>query len=106
MEKVIKNGEVAVLYSPGYGAGWYSWGAPIELVFHPKIVEMVLANKQREITPDWLAENIGEEYAKVYCGGAIQLDIEWIPEGTAFVIEEYDGHESIVTYDDLDIIIA
>lgn len=43
MEKVINNGEVAVLYSPGYGAGWYTWGAPLELVFHPKIVEMVFS---------------------------------------------------------------
>jgi hypothetical protein len=25
MEKVIRDGKVAVLYSPGYGAGWYSW---------------------------------------------------------------------------------
>lgn len=65
-----------------------------------------LANKQREITQDWLVENIGEEYAKVYCGGAIQLDIEWIPVGTQFIIKEYDGYESIVVHDNLDIIIA
>ena len=25
MNKVIRDGKVAVLYSPGYGAGWYSW---------------------------------------------------------------------------------
>ena len=25
MKKVNENDEVAVLVSPGYGAGWYSW---------------------------------------------------------------------------------
>ena len=70
MEKVIKDSMVAVCYSPGYGAGWYSWGAPVELVFHPKIVNMILENRQGEITNEWLAENIGEKYSDVYCGGA------------------------------------
>lgn len=106
MEKVIKDGMVAVCYSPGYGAGWYSWGAPIELVFHPKIVNMILENRQGEITEKWLAENIGDEYSEVNCWGAYTLKIKWVPEGTAFVIEEHDGHESIVTYECMDIIVA
>lgn len=25
MDKVIKDGKVAVLYSPGFGAGWFTW---------------------------------------------------------------------------------
>ena len=25
MKKVIENGQVAVIYSPGFGAGWYTW---------------------------------------------------------------------------------
>ena len=29
MQKVIRDGKVAVLYSPGYGAGWYTWSVPI-----------------------------------------------------------------------------
>ena len=42
MEKVIKEGKVAVLVSPNYGAGWYSWNSGYkELLFHPKLVEMV-----------------------------------------------------------------
>ena len=50
MEKVIRNGQVAVLYSAGFGAGWYSWNDKKELLFHPKLVEMVENNKQSEIT--------------------------------------------------------
>ena len=67
---------------------------------------MILENRQDEITGEWLAENIGEEYSNVYCGGAIDLEIEWLPEGTPFIINEYDGSESIDTYDNMDIIIA
>jgi hypothetical protein len=29
MEKVIREGHVGVLFSPGFGAGFYTWGAPI-----------------------------------------------------------------------------
>lgn len=52
MQKVIRNGKVAVLYSPDYGAGWYTWHNKEELVFHPVLVELVEADKQEEITEE------------------------------------------------------
>ncbi len=55
MEKVIRNGMVAVLVSPGYGAGWYSWNDHKELLFHPKIVEMVEKRRTEEITQEWVS---------------------------------------------------
>lgn len=92
MKKVIRDGMVAVLYSPGYGAGWYSWNwNHPECVFDPNIVAMVEAGQHDQI----------EAYCKtaygtdLYPGGAEQLKIEWIPVGTLFNIREYDGHESI-----------
>ena len=98
MEKVIRDGKVAVLYSPGYGAGWFTWNEDHkELLFHPKIVEMVEQNKNSEINEDWVEENLG--IANVYTGGAEDLRIGWIPQGTRFVIHEYDGSESIHIYD-------
>ena len=106
MEKVIKDDKVAVCYSPGYGAGWYTWDAPLELVFHPKIVEMVLAHRQHEINTDWLRSNIGIEYEDVFCGGAYTLEVKWLPVGSKFIIEEYDGHESIRVLGDIDFITA
>lgn len=42
LQKVIRDSKVAVLYSPGFGAGWYSWNTKHpQLLFHPKLVEMV-----------------------------------------------------------------
>ena len=95
MEKVIRNGKVAVLYSPGFGAGWYSWNSNKELLFHPKLVEMVENNRQSEITTQWIQKNLGIN--NVYCGGADDLQIEWLDEGTVFEINEYGGSESIET---------
>ena len=102
MEKVIRDNKVAVLISHGWGAGWYSWFNNQELLFSPKIVDMVEQNRANEIDEDWVKENLGLE--DVYCGGASGLKIYWLPVGTAFAVDEYDGNESLRTLADLDII--
>jgi len=105
MEKVIRDGKVAVLYSPGYGAGWTTWEYDSKLheimLFHPLIVEKVESGKECDINRDWLVENFGEDFRNVYCGGVYQLEIKWLPEGTAFMIDEYDGFEAITTTEHL-----
>ena len=103
MEKVIRNGKVAVLYSPGFGAGWYSWNEKKELLFHPKLVEMVENNKQKEITEEFCKDLLKtDDYICVL--GAGNLQIEWLNEGTVFEIDEYDGSESIETLENLTLI--
>lgn len=99
MEKVIRDGEVAVLYSPGFGAGWYTWNDEDkpEILFHPKLVEIVEAGRQREIDNEWVKENLG--LSGIYCGGASTLAIKWLPQGMAFEVQEYDGAENILTID-------
>lgn len=100
MEKVIRNNEVAVLISHGFGAGWYSWNTEHqELLFHPKLVKMVEQNRANELDEDWVKDNLGIE--DVYCGGASSLRIHWLPVGTAFEVVEYDGAESLRTLADL-----
>ena len=102
MKKVIRNGQVAVVYSPGYGAGWSTWSDnkfAKTLLFHPLIVEKVESGHENEITTEWLVEQFGEEYEDVYCGGAKNLEIDWIDQGSRFRINEYDGSEAIVLMD-------
>jgi hypothetical protein len=41
MNKLVRDGKVAVLYSTGYGAGWYSWHGIEELLYDSVVVEMV-----------------------------------------------------------------
>lgn len=90
-QKYIKDDRVAVLYSPRFGAGWYTWNTQYKgLVFDKDIVEAVL-NDNRE-----LAAKIAEEkYPKTYTNGAADLKIAWLDENTIFEITEYDGRESI-----------
>jgi hypothetical protein len=94
MEKVVRDGCVAVLYSPGYGAGWYSWHQREALLFHPTIVELVENGQNHLITDELVATILGtEDYVCIL--GAKDLEIEWIKEGELFEINEYDGSESV-----------
>jgi hypothetical protein len=104
-DKVIKNGKVAVLISPGFGAGWSTWNYDKEiankLLFHPRIVEMVEQGRNEELTEEWLKENCDIDTKYICVLGADGLKIEWLPLGTSFIVEEYDGSESIRTHYDL-----
>lgn len=91
MEKLVKEGKVGVLVSPGFGAGWYTWNyAYPEIIFDPGIVDLVENEKFDE-----LETYVTLKYPEIYTGGLRDLRVEWIPEGTLFKIDEYDGAESI-----------
>lgn len=103
--KVIRDGKVAVLYHPNYGTGWYTWNSESpEIIFHPKIVELVEQDRGNEITSEWCEVVLGIK--DVYCGCANGLEIKWVPVGTKFIINEYDGNESIELLDDITFHIA
>jgi len=90
-EKVIRNGKVAVLYSPGFGAGWYSWHHEPALLFDPEVVTLVEAGRREDVVA-LVEKKYGDEH---YLGGSEDLQIEWLPQGTRFEIHEYDGDESV-----------
>jgi hypothetical protein len=90
MNKVIRDGFVAVIYSPGYGAGWYTWHNIPELVYDPTIVEMIEQDRLNDI--EAYCES---QWPDVYLSDVEDLRITWIKEGREFIIEEYDGNESI-----------
>ena len=91
MEKYIKDGQVAILYSPGFGAGWYTWNTDRQdLIYCPFIVEKIL-NKEPLIDSE-IEQKIG---SAVYLGGLKDVKIKWVDQGTLFKINEYDGSESI-----------
>jgi hypothetical protein len=89
------KGEVGVLVSPGYGAGWYSWNPDQpELLFDKDIVQAVLDGDKDKV--EAVAE---EKYGdSIYIGGASNLIVVWLKPGTLFRIDEYDGAESLITY--------
>ena len=90
MDKVIRDGKVAVLISYGFGAGFYTWGAPLEAIFDPKLVELVKSEDY-----DGANEYVKNTYPGVYTGGVGDLVVVWVDEGEDFIIDEYDGNENI-----------
>lgn len=97
MEKFIKDGKIAVLYSPGFGAGWSTWNYETgeKCVFSPEIVQKVINGE--DITEEFCEQLFGVDY--VCTLGCEKLKIKWLDPGTQFVIEEYDGSESIILLD-------
>ena len=92
-EKVVRDGKVAVLVSPGYGAGWSTWDDNKEdAVFSPEVVAWVEAGKPSDM---YLKNEERWETEFGYLGGMEDLEVVWLPVGTRFEIDEYDGFESL-----------
>lgn len=102
MKKLIRDGKVAVLYAPNYGAGWYTWHGVEELLFDPAVVEMVEQDPMGDVE-EYCNKTYGDEH---YYGGAEDLTVRWIPVGAKFRIDEYDGYESIILLDEEKYLIA
>ncbi len=90
-EKLIKDGQVAVLVSPGFGAGWSTWNSMhTGLVFDHEIVDALLAGDREQ------AGKIAErKYPDAYLGGLRDLCVRWVGVGSSFEITEYDGSETL-----------
>ncbi len=100
MPRVVRDGKVAVLISPGYGAGWSSWNSDHEevMLFHERLVTMVEEGvADPDVFKNALTDIVGEDHVCVL--GLDQLKIMWVPEGARFRVDEYDGWESIVFSD-------
>ena len=91
MNKLIRDGKVAVLVSPGYGAGWYSWHGNEELLYDPSIVEWI---EQGDL--DKINTYLELKYPNDTSLGLSDLEVNWVPAGARFRIDEYDGAESLV----------
>ena len=91
VDKLIDNGKVAVLYSPGFGAGWSTWNQEVpEIIFDPAIVKFVENDQMAELNT-----YVKLKYPGLYTGGMKDLAIAWVPVGSLFKINEYDGGESV-----------
>ena len=101
MKKVIRNGMVGVLVSPRHGAGFSTWGYPTEAIFDPHLIYLVETRKEDEIL-----KYCETKWPDQYSGGVEDLVVRWIPEGSEFVIQEYDGAESLMFKTDFNWITA
>lgn len=102
MEKYYnEKGEVGILFSPGQGVGWSTWNDVDEdnkyaLALDKRVIDKWLCGVTCDEMKEYL-ESIG--YKDVFMSGYDSLCIGFVPSGTKFYIEEYDGFESILTED-------
>lgn len=103
IKKLINdNNEVAVITSPGHGAGFSSWMSSDEpresAIFDPVLATLVIN---------------GEDYAdhlRTTYGGSTHLvdtlEVTWLPVGSRFLVDEYDGYESLSVVEETKWIVA
>ena len=97
LDRVVVDGRVAVLYSPGYGSGWSTWNQDHpECVFDPVVVKWIQDGRPQQQLGD-IELHCKQKYGGYfYIGSGLdQLEIEWVPRGMQFIVTEYDGSESI-----------
>ena len=106
-----ENGNLEVLVSTGFGAGWSTWNAwGINLAVDKRIIDFFKANLNpydhlnQTVTDSKLNEfihSIGYT-GNFYFGGFYDCRIRKVSPGTMFKIREYDGAERIEVFDDSD----
>jgi len=97
-DKVIRDGMVAVLYSPGYGAGWSTWAHNDDIAKFITFDRRLVAAAERNAAGDEVEELLSDIFGPdtyVGTGGWDQIKIAWVEKGQRFHITEYDGSESI-----------
>lgn len=103
MQKMIRDGKVAVLVSHGFGAGWSTWSEEHAetLCMDVSIVQQVLDGK-----PEFAAKLAETLCPGAYTGGAKGLQVHWLDVGERFRITEYDGAESLERLGQIDFMVA
>lgn len=105
MDRVIKDGKVAVIISPGFGAGFHTWNDIPNLCFCPYVVNHILNGTKDDIDVDEIKKYYGlPEDDWISTIGLEKAEIQWLPQGTHFTIDEYDGSETIQYIDSIAII--
>lgn len=101
VDKLIKDGNVAVILSTGY-AGFSSWANSREeaekLMFDPEIAQMIIDKKNMLDIINFAIEKYKNNYVSAFI---YELAIIWIPVGKKFLIEEYDGLEVVMFEEDI-----
>ncbi len=91
MNKLVKDGKVAVLISLGFGAGWSTWNREqLDMLFDAGLADLVLKGD-----PEQILAYATVKWPDAYLGGLEDLTVVWVEQGQLIKINEYDGRESI-----------
>jgi hypothetical protein len=109
-KKYYLNGNVGVLITSSYGAGWSTWSSFGEnmaenMLFDTEIIEFILQHTTdgefrslSKTQQEELSKIASEKYDGQYIDGIESLVVDWVPIGSKFIIKEYDGIETIMFF--------
>ncbi len=103
--KLVNNkNEVAILYSPGNTSGWYTWNRYIgqKLIKDSRIIQYFFSDKYKDYKYEQFFKEVMQFEQIPFPSKNRTFKIAFIPQDTKFVIEEYDGSESIHTIDEME----
>ena len=95
VEKYVKDGQVAILITSNYGAGWSTWNNSDKkeyLLFDKALVELALKGSYEKLAR-MVLEHFPDDYVCVL--GAGDLKVKFVPIGSQFIVSKYDGPESL-----------
>ena len=97
------GGQMKVLVSRGYGAGWSTWNDP-RMAFDERLIRAFECGITQEDMQELCVEcgYMDVNGDPPYMGGFKQLEVVDIPSGELFQIMEYDGSEYIEYFEDSD----
>jgi hypothetical protein len=91
---------VAILVSPGYGAGWSSWhGNKQQMCTDSRIIRYLYTDAKNSISYEELMTKYMGFVEIPYDGGFSNLEVEFVPAGSLYKIREYDGAEHVEIFD-------
>ena len=99
MAKCVRDGKVAVIYSPTYGC---DWSATItdeyfrRFLLHDEHIVELIENNSSDKIEEHIIKSCPQYECDWYFGNYASLQIAWLDDGTQFHIDEYDGYESVV----------
>lgn len=87
--------QVAVILHDHYGSGWFTQHNILELLFDYRLAEAL--DKGDLATANTRLQELEAEYpnAGIYPVRAKDLVVEWTDRGRKFMIQEYDGWETV-----------
>ena len=94
--------KVKILFSVGFGSGWYSWNTKYpELLRDERVIQWIEDGEDHEEKIE-LVSYLKNKYPEIYIRTNLDsLEIALIPKGTLFRIKENDGSESIELRDNV-----
>lgn len=99
MEKLIRDGQVAVIIGSGYGEEWSSHASGEEkerAMYCPRLALAILGESDEDV-----GSVVDELFPDLRPYSGPNLMIEWVPVGVRFFIHEEEGNETIWREDEI-----